>query len=169
MEDGGSEESSPGSRFKVDVSEAGGGKDQSPSTSSPLPPLPLPPPPPPAIEVNGDGKDLPATLEPSEASHSTLLTPSSKEGELGVPVIELPDGEGKPGGGDGTSIVRYKSCDIKQFRPMIVVTPLAEVTLGHSILSASFSPVLTSGTNPCVYLVLPSRIACLGRTVKVLR
>lgn len=84
----GSGTSSPGSRFKVDTSE-----------SAP------PPAPPPVVNgsqspegvVNGsstpqgEGADLRVAAEKDKVPE--LLSPGSREGELSVPIIELPDGK----------------------------------------------------------------------------
>ena len=104
---GGSGTSSPGSRFKVDLSNIdsplsnhsnyvnGTGAPAPPPLSTGTPPpsaadtppitSPSPPPPPPVI-----GNDIKAPTVAAESNE--VLSPGSQEGEISLPIIELPDG-----------------------------------------------------------------------------
>ncbi len=82
----GDNNSSPGSRFKVDITSNGVRHSRSPSPPPPPPPESLPP------QATDEDADVgPTNGEVSSAAE--LLTPLSKEGELSVPIIELPDGK----------------------------------------------------------------------------
>ena len=94
--------SSPGSRFKVDVASDPAGT-MSPGSRKGDPSHPTPPPPlsPPSYEgvANGNGTTSPPppplTLPPvaEDAPVVDVLSPGSREGELSVPIIELPEGK----------------------------------------------------------------------------
>lgn len=102
LSDDASNVSSTGSRFKVDSAEGGQGTPTSPVhsasdlpttpppqyNSAPIRPddLPLPPPP------QENGHEAKAGEEGGVA-HRDILSTGSREGELSVPIIELPDGK----------------------------------------------------------------------------
>jgi hypothetical protein len=91
--------STPGSRFKVDNAASSGSQEMQ---LPPMPPLArddednrgaaAPPPP-----YNGDGDGMLHKSDSGDNGTKTvsteLLSPGSREGELSVPIIELPDGE----------------------------------------------------------------------------
>ena len=90
--------SSPGSRFKVDV--AGSSGSPAPSGSLPMTPPPeynsAPPPDSLAVQENGKTENSNGAVDPDNRDKlpggADALSPGSREGELSVPIIELPDG-----------------------------------------------------------------------------